>query len=363
MRFMIAAGGTGGHIVPALAVADELRTIDPAAQVIFIGTGKPLEEKLVIGAGYRLESLAARPFAGRGLKGKLQLAASLPQGLRSARALVRTIDPHAAIGFGGYPSFLPIVAAWMHGIPCVIDEQNAHPGIANRVLSIIARRVFAVPGATAFFRTSRLEHVPNPVRRQFLDIPDWAPPGDGQRWTVLVVGGSQGAVSLNRAVISALGAFREAGARIVHQSGETDLLPLTELYRQADFRDVRVVPFIDAIADEYRAAHLVICRAGAMTAAEVSAAGRPAIFVPLTIAGGHQTHNVAHLVNGGAALMLSQNEELGVRLAVTLAELFSAPERLQEMSRRAREMSRVGEHGSARRIAEAIREVARREGT
>ena len=366
MNVLIAAGGTGGHIIPAIAVADELAILsksengeDGRIAVTFVGTGKPLEEKLVGGAGYTLRALPTLPFSGKGIKGKLRLLTNLPSGIRATHELLRQLAPRVVIGFGGYPSFLPVYCAWRSGIPIFIEEQNAKAGVANRLLSLIARKVFAVPQAHGFLKASHVEFRPNPVRRVFHEIPPWRPPGEGEKWRVLIVGGSQGAVSMNRSVIGAIESFRKHGVEIVHQSGETDLLPLSDLYRSAGYPSVTVRPFIDSIATEYAQAHLVICRAGAMTAAEVSAAGRPAIYVPLPLAGGHQAENVRHLVERGAALMFPQDEALSKNLTEALDGLLANPSRLEGMAARAHELASYGEHGSARRIAEVLFEAAK----
>ncbi len=334
-RILLAAGGTGGHIMPALAVAEELKRLAPDTVVEFVGTGRPLEAKLIGGAGYRAHVISFVPVSGGGVRGLLRMILRAPSAMIETRRLFKQFAPSAVMGFGGYPAAMPLVTALLARIPRVIAEANVQSGIANKLLSVIAQRVFAVPGAEDFLRTSRLVHLPNPVRRSFLDIPDWK--FDPQQpFRILIVGGSQGAMSLNRAVLAAMAALKGRAVSVVHQSGESDQATVVNGYKALGMDTVTVRAFIDSIADEYRAAHLVICRAGAMTAAEVSAAGRPAIFVPLPIAGGHQSENVRHLVAAEAAFQLDQNEELGARLSTLLPELIDDPHRLEGVARRAR---------------------------
>ena len=349
-RILLAAGGTGGHIMPALAVAEELKRLAPETVVEFVGTGRPLEEKLIGGAGYRAHIIPFVPVAGGGPRALLRMLARAPSAILATRRLYRELSPTAVMGFGGYPAVMPIVTAALSGVPRVIAEANVQVGIANKVLSIIANRVYAVPGAEDFLRKGAVVHLPNPVRRSFLDLPDWQYRSDNNsgddRFRILVVGGSQGAVSLNRAILHAAPALRELRVSIVHQSGEGDFESVRKGYQDLGMHDVEVRTFIDSISEEYRLAQLVICRAGAMTAAEVSAAGRPAIFVPLPIAGGHQAENVRHLVAADAAILLEQNEELSGRLAKLLPELVRDPVRLRELATNARRAAYV-EGGSA----------------
>lgn len=351
MSIFLAAGGTGGHIFPALAVAEELERM--GHESLFLGVGRELEAKLVGGANRRLETIPFVPVAGGGPLAVLRLGFAFLPALVRALRIFRCEKPSALLAFGGYPSFIPMVAAFLLGVPRAIHEQNGKVGLANRMLSLLANRTFAVPGATGFFASveRRVEPVPNPVRRSFYAIPDWEPPKNGEPFRILVVGGSQGARAINDAVARLAPAFRERQMALVHQTGASDEARIRRAYEEAGFTNARVLPFIENIVEEYAAAHLVICRAGAMTAAEVSAAGRPAIFVPLVIARAHQQENIRHLVEGGGALMLEQNAGLGEALENTLFRLLPDSDKLRTIARLARDASRLGESSSAEYLA------------
>lgn len=321
--------------MPALAVAEELKRLAPDTVIEFVGTGRPLEAKLIGGAGYRAHVISFVPVSGGGVRGLLRMVLRAPAALIATCRLFKQFAPDAVMGFGGYPAAMPLVTAMILRVPRVIAEANVQTGIANKLLSAIAHRVFAVPGAEDFLNKRSLVHLPNPVRRSFLQVPEWHY-DPAKPFRILIVGGSQGAVSLNRAVLEAAPALRGRNVSIVHQAGESDHARVAEAYRALGFTEVSVRAFIDSIVDEYRDAQIVICRAGAMTAAEVSAAGRPAIFVPLPIAGGHQAENVRHLIASDAAFLLDQNEALGERLAELLPQLIDDRSRLAAVAARAR---------------------------
>lgn len=354
MHILIAAGGTGGHILPAIAVAQALKDLEPDCEITFVGVGKDLEKKLVGEAGFPLESLSFVPLSGGGIRGLFGVISSLPRGMRRAYQLFEKVNPDVVVGFGGYPAVLPLITALLRGIPRVLHEQNGKVGIANRFLSLIANKIFAVHGARGFWSISRIEFVNNPVRKKFLEIAKWAAPSEGQALRVLIAGGSQGAVALNAAVVECADLFAKLNIEVTHQTGAKDFDNIANEYRQRGFANVAVVPFIDEMADAFAAAHLVICRAGAMTVAEVCASGRPAIFVPLVIAGGHQADNCRSLVQKSGALMLEQNSELVLKLREMIEHLVGHPDTLNSIAESARaEYLRDGTP-AAKKIAEAI---------
>lgn len=336
MRVLIAAGGTGGHIIPAIAVAQALKKDYPDAEVTFVGVGKDLERKLVGEAGFPLESLPSVPVSGGGINGVLRFLRLLPSGLFAARQLNDRICPQVVIGFGGYPAFLPMLEAFLRRIPRVLHEQNAKVGIANKLLSLIASKIFAVHGAVDFWGFKAIEHINNPVRQKFLDVSVWQASVAGEQFRILIVGGSQGAVSLNAAVLECVDIFTKLNVFVTHQTGAKDFEHVQSEYEKRNFSAVEVVPFIDDMAAMYEAAQLVICRAGAMTVAEVCAAGRPAIFVPLVIAGGHQSDNCRALVKKNGALMLPQDVNLVPKLRETIEHLVSHPKTLKTIADKAR---------------------------
>ena len=351
---VFAAGGTGGHIMPALAVAQALCRLGPDYRIVFLGTGKEIEKRLVIGAGFPLIAVPSAPWAGRGLAGVVKCLLTIPRALVSVLRVCRREQPDVVVGFGGYPSVVPFIAAWLCRIPCILHEQNVEVGLANRLLSLFATRLFSVIGAHGFWSTRPVRELPNPVRLAFSSIPAWQHPAPGEGYRLLVVGGSQGAVTLNDAVLGCLDVLDRHNVEIAHQAGELDLERLTKAYSAAKYRHVRVVPFFDDIVREYEACHLVICRAGALTVAEVGAAGRPAIFVPLRIARGHQAENAKFLVRAGAARLIEQNTTTVSALRKELEGLLADPALLSQMARASRELAVAAGRPAAEIIAEEI---------
>jgi len=347
MLVIFAAGGTGGHIYPAIAVAKELeKNSQRKVKVLFIGTGAAIESRLISAAGFEYLPVSAKPVVGKGLLGLLEFFVTLPTSLSKMLALFRERQPIGVVGFGGYPSFLPILAAWAKGIPTAIQEQNIRSGIANRVLNLLARKAFAPARSGPWYFKSRVIEVANPVRSEFYDIPSVDIPSvqlsePGAKVNVLVVGGSQGAIGLNTAVIAQIELFKELGFEVTHQSGEKDFERIRAAYESKGFIQARIVPFIDDMAAAYAKSHLVICRAGATTVAELSAAGRAAIFVPLPIAKGHQAENVTAAVKAGAALCLKQDEQLNQKLANAIRQLGQNRGQLLEMGANFRKLSQV----------------------
>ena len=259
MVIFFAAGGTGGHIIPAIAVADSIMARQPDCSIIFIGSGKEIEKRLVSAAGYQLESIGLLPFSGKGFGGKIKLLLSLPASIASIQKLFRRYNPNAIAGFGGYPSFLPLVVSALFRVPRVINEQNVKAGIANRILSLIADAGFAVPGAYGFLSAKRISSVPNPVRSRFYDVPQWQPK-NGNPIRLLIVGGSQGAVSLNSAILSCLQVFDKLNLEITHQTGAKDFQRIAVEYSERP--NCQAIEFIDDMAGAYRDADIVISRAG-----------------------------------------------------------------------------------------------------
>ena len=358
MRIIIAAGGTGGHIIPAIAVADALKN-KFGAEVIFIGVGKELEHKLIEGAGYRLEIVAVTPVVGGGLRGVIRLVGVMPGAFCKCRAIYKRERPDAVVGFGGYPSFSPIVTAWSMRVPRVLHEQNSAVGVANKFLARFCQRIFAAKDAQGFGSSaSRVAYIGNPVRTEIQQIPIWAAPEAGQPFRILCLGGSQGAKTLNAAVVSMAANLKGRNVILVHQTGEADLENVQKFYMDSGMRFVEAVPFISDIAAQYAKAHLVISRAGAMSAAEIAAAKRPAIFVPLLIARSHQKQNIASLLNQGAAIMLEQNAELPDNLEKTVLSLLADIPKLSSMAEKARELAVSGGSPAADIIAEAVSRLA-----
>jgi UDP-N-acetylglucosamine--N-acetylmuramyl-(pentapeptide) pyrophosphoryl-undecaprenol N-acetylglucosamine transferase len=347
---MIAAGGTGGHVFPGLAVADALRA--SGWRVVWLGSQSGMEAALVAKRGYDMAAVKFSGVRGKGLVALFLLPLKLLVAFwQSARAILAR-RPDVVLGMGGYMSFPGGMMAALLGRPLVIHEQNSIPGLANRVLAAVAdRKLCAFPGAL-----KNASYVGNPVRAEIGAVPEPKTRYAGRSGPLrlLVVGGSLGAQALNEAVPRALALLPPQGRPIVtHQSGTQHLASLKAAYAadgvQADTR-----AFIDDMAAAYAGADLAVCRAGAITVAELAAAGVPAVLVPFPHAvDDHQTKNARFLSDAGAAVLLPQNELAPERLAALLAEFDRA--RLLEMATRARSLGRPD---ATRSVAQACMELA-----
>lgn len=321
---LIAAGGTGGHVIPALAVADELRQRD--IPVVWLGTQAGLEARLVPAAGIDIRWIGVAGLRGKTilqtLVGPLKLIRSCFQSLH----LVYTLKPRAVLGMGGFVSGPVGIAALIMRKPLVLHEQNAVAGMTNRYLSGLARRVFAAfPGA--FGGGVNVQVVGNPVSRVFAELANSKHAvseyeGEASTLRILIVGGSRGARALNEIVPLAI-AHLDASVKVHHQAGMHDGERVRGLYQQAAKADCTVSEFIDDMADAYQHADLVICRSGAMTVTELSAVGLPSILVPFPYAvDDHQTKNAKHLSSAGAAVLMPQEELTPETLAKVIRSLL-----------------------------------------
>ncbi|MBN2645490.1 MAG: undecaprenyldiphospho-muramoylpentapeptide beta-N-acetylglucosaminyltransferase [Desulfuromonadaceae bacterium] len=342
MNYLICGGGTGGHVFPALAIADAIRRDDRVADILFVGTTRGLEARLVPERGYRLEFIEFSGFAGKHWWRKLQVIGQLGKALRHALGLVRMFRPDVVIGVGGYASLPMVMAAGLLRIPVVLHEQNAFPGLANRLAAHWASRVcVALPDGVSGFPLTKAVVTGNPVRRSLFRVRPWRQ--EPQR--LLLFGGSQGAQALNQAMIEALPLLRRQfpALQLLHQTGAANSEPVRQAYAQAHCGDVEVVPFIEDMAAAYEASTLVVCRSGATTIAELAACGRPSLLIPFPLAtGDHQTHNARALVAAGAAVLLPQGQLTGVRLAAEVAQLLQDPSQLAQMARQAQTLSAKG---------------------
>ncbi len=357
MLFLMAGGGTGGHVVPLIAVACELRAMGCSS--LFLGTREGVESRLVPQAGFPLEWIPAAGFQRTGLRGRISAIARLPRaGLRCLR-LMRAARPAALFSLGGYVAVAPVAAAAVLGVPVVVMEPNAVPGLANRLAARFARKALvAFEETLACFPQGRAELSGLPVREAFFGI-RWTPPKD--RFRVLVTGGSRGARALNRAVLESLPHFRSSGLAvdITLQAGASEAEALDRELRASGV-PARAVAFIDDMPAAYAQAHLVVSRAGAGAVAELAAAGMPSVLVPFPFAAdGHQLRNAEAMQRAGAAVLIEERALDGRRLFETLARLAASPGELEAMSRAARALARPG---AARRAAEALLEAAQQRG-
>ncbi|MDR1076816.1 MAG: undecaprenyldiphospho-muramoylpentapeptide beta-N-acetylglucosaminyltransferase [Xanthomonadaceae bacterium] len=345
---MIMAGGTGGHIFPALAVAKELRA--RGIEVTWLGAAGAMETRLVPPQGIPMDTL---PISGVRGKGKLALLSAPLRILRAvlaARAVIRARRPGVVIGFGGFASGPGGVAARLAGLPLLVHEQNRAPGMTNRILARFAKRILV--GFPGSFETGE-EVVGNPVRAEIaaLPVPEVRCAGRKPPLRLLVLGGSQGARALNVALPKALGALREANIRVRHQCGEKMRDEAVSAYADAGV-EASVEAFIDDMAAAYGWADLVVCRAGASTLAELCAAGVGSVLVPFPQAvDDHQTRNAEYLSERGAALLLPQTGQLATQLRDFLFGLATNPATCLPMAEAARGLARPQ---AAQRIADIV---------
>jgi UDP-N-acetylglucosamine--N-acetylmuramyl-(pentapeptide) pyrophosphoryl-undecaprenol N-acetylglucosamine transferase len=337
MRLLIAGGGTGGHLYPGMAVAEEV--VRRGGQVLFVGTSRGLEARAVPAAGYALELLEVSGLKRVGLAATLRGLFRLPKAFFRSLSILRQFRPDVVLGVGGYASGPMVLAAALWRYPTAIQEQNSVPGITNRILSRLVRVVMvAFDEARRFFPAGQIATIGNPVRSKLVaTLTAGADGGEqGASPRILVVGGSQGARAVNDLVLAAVEVLAKNGSlpAMVHQAGPSDEERCSERYRALGVVDrVEVRPFIDDMATEYRRASLVVARAGALTLAELAIAGRPAILIPLpTAADDHQSKNAAHFAEVGAAFVLNQRTVTGAELAQLLRDLLADADRRQAMA-------------------------------
>ena len=327
---MIAAGGTGGHVFPGIALAREIRARRPDAEVLFVGSRHGLESKLVPDAGFPLELVRASGFAGKPMAAKLSALAELPLGFLQARRLLWQRRARAVAGVGGYVTVPVVTAARSLGVPTLIHESNAYPGVANRFLNRFATRT-AVGMAATNSRLSRPGVVTGtPVRPEFFTVRPLDPSSATRR--LLVFGGSQGSRVLNRAMAGAVRTLAARGLEVIHQTGEKEFEDTRARY--GDLPDGwRLVPFLPRIHEELAWADLVLARAGSQTLAELAAAGRPSILVPFGSAThGHQGENARVFSAAGAAVAIEEGQLSEEVLSEAVAGLFADRGRLVEMA-------------------------------
>ena len=354
---LIAGGGTGGHLFPGIAVAQEVRRRSPDARVLFVGTVRGIETRAVPKAGFDLALLPVSGLRRKGISGLVVGLVRLPLAIIGALRLVRRFRPQVAVSVGGYAAGPAILAARLLGVPCVVMEQNAIPGLTNRLLARLARCILAGLPPRGF-PMHKVRVVGNPVRADLLAVRDsqyelHAP------LRLLLVGGSQGARALNELMIAVAPRLSESGLalRILHQTGTADLTRVAAAYRAASLAEAEARAFIDDMATAYRDADLVLCRAGASTIAELTVCGRPSILVPYPFAvDDHQTANARTLADAGAAIQISQEELTPDRLLQTLRELAGDRQRLEGMAARARQ---AGKPDSAATIVSVLESESR----
>jgi UDP-N-acetylglucosamine--N-acetylmuramyl-(pentapeptide) pyrophosphoryl-undecaprenol N-acetylglucosamine transferase len=328
MRLLIAGGGTGGHLFPGVALAEELRARDPDAAIRFVGTRRGIEARVLPELGWELSLIEVSGLKTVGALGALRGVLRLPRALWQARKVLKQFRPDAVIGVGGYASGPVVLMARLRRIPTAICEQNSIPGLTNKILGRVARAVFlSFDESRRFFKPKKTTLSGNPVRRDLLAKLTVATPGSADGTVhVLVCGGSQGAVAVNELAAQALVALAKSiPLSIVHQTGEKDLVATQARYATAGVvADCR--PFIKDMAAAYQRADVIISRAGATTVAELAIAGKPALFIPYPFAAdNHQEINAREMANAGAALSFRQSELTADKLADALRPLVTDP--------------------------------------
>ena len=334
MKAAIVGGGTGGHVIPALAIARELCERH-SAEIIFVGTSRGIETRLVPQAGFPLHLVQVGQLKNVSLTRRVRTLIDIPRAVFDCRKLFADFRPQIVIGVGGYASGPGMLAAILMRIPTLAFEPNLVPGFANRIVArLVSAAAVHFEETKRFFRNAVVTGVP--VRQEFFQIPErpFSPPG-----ALLVFGGSQGARVLNQTMTDAIPKWKELGIQIRHQTGERDFERVDSAYMLAGF-PAQVSRFIDDMPSAFSEADLVLCRSGASTVGEITAAGKPAIFVPFPFAADdHQRKNAEALEKAGAGRLIPEAELTPERLMVAVADLLRNPAALAEMSSRARRLS------------------------
>lgn len=356
MRVLIAGGGTGGHLFPGIALAEEIVTRHPKNDVVFVGTHRGLEARVVPQNGFVFEAIESRGLKGMGLRKMMLGLMLLPVSFFSALGLLRKYKPDVVVGVGGYSSGPVVLLAWLLRIPTAIQEQNALPGLTNKMLGKFVNAVFvSFEAAIPFFPYKRAHALGNPIRRALLENFLRSKVAH-ERFTLLIFGGSLGARGINSRVIDALPFLKDLKdqVHIVHQTGKHDFETVKKGYAQNDFpADVR--EFIDDMAGAYLGADLVLCRAGATTLAELTVCKKASILVPFPQAtDDHQTVNAKALVDAGAALMFREEQLTGQALATAIRELKNDPSRLTKMEKAAGVLGRPEASGEIAQVLQQL---------
>jgi UDP-N-acetylglucosamine--N-acetylmuramyl-(pentapeptide) pyrophosphoryl-undecaprenol N-acetylglucosamine transferase len=350
---LFAGGGSGGHVFPMLAVADAVKGLLPSARLVFVGTDKGMETTLVPQHGYELELMKVLPIRGGGVGGALRGVARAASSIPEARGIVSRARPALVFSIGGYAAGPVALAARTLGVPLALMEPNAEAGLANRLIARFVQRAYiAFPESQRYFAPAITLHTGAPLRAGFEPAPYRAPQAG---LSVLVLGGSQGAKSLNEAVPRALGELGQ-GVRVVHQCGRAHEAAALSVYEELGFGPrAQVVPFIADMPRALAAADLVIGRAGAGAVGEICAVGRPSLLVPYPYAGDHQKLNADSIAREGASIWVPSADATPERLASELRKLMNEPSRLVSMAENAR---RLGKPHAAAAIAKDLLKLA-----
>lgn len=363
MKILISGGGTAGHINPGIAIANKLKTMTQEAEILFVGTQKGMESTLVPKEGYAIKTIKAR-----GLKRKFSLdvfkaAFDAISGYNEARRIIKQFKPDVVVGTGGYVCFPVVLAACMMRIPALIHEQNAFPGLANRILSRFANVVaISFEESRKYFnKAKKIEYTGNPVREEIfsidkktarhkLNIPE-------NEKLVVVTGGSLGAKKINETIISMIKNYYKGEFKIIFSTGKRYYDETIKNFEGHELKGVKIVPYIYDAADVYNAADIMVCRSGAITCSELAAAGIPSILIPSpNVTSNHQEHNARALEKRGAAYVIREDKLTSNLLYEKLTYMFSNPQILYDMCQNA---YKAGARDAATKLAEIIMRLKR----
>lgn len=342
-RLVVAGGGTGGHLFPGIAIAQVFKFRHPQNTVLFVNAGRPLETKVLSDLGWSQSAISIEGIKGRGRWAQIKAAFKVPGAVWSAYGILKRFKADVVLSVGGYSAGPVAAAATLCGITTVLHEQNQLPGVTNRILGRLVDRVYlSFEESRAYFDADKVKVSGNPVRDEILSLADQpiAPP-DEKAFTVLIVGGSQGAHAINQAVVDALPELKKMdGLRFIHQTGPEDEAQIGQTYTQMGI-DATVRSFFRDMAEQYKKADLIICRAGATTVAEITVVGKAAVFVPFPFAADdHQTQNAQALADAGAAEMIPQEALSGRAIAKLIKGYMENRVLLLDMAAKARALGR-----------------------
>jgi UDP-N-acetylglucosamine--N-acetylmuramyl-(pentapeptide) pyrophosphoryl-undecaprenol N-acetylglucosamine transferase len=340
-KIIIAGGGTGGHLFPAVSIAQQFRSDNLSDRILFVGTGKPIEISVTKNYGFDFQKISAEGIKGRGLADKLKAVLAIGKGVLQSKSIIQSFQPDLVIGMGSYSAAPMVLAAWLKKIPIALCEQNIMPGIANRVLSKFADRIFiSFEKTTDGLPEKKTRFTGNPVRGEILQV-QRNKKREGEPFTILVLGGSQGAHSINMAMVESLEKLNKfEKLSFIHQTGEADENTVRAAYEINECTS-EVRSFFTDMARIYEKVDLVVCRAGATTVAELSCLGIPAIFIPFPhAADNHQFLNAKSLCEAKASEMLLEEKLTGELLAERIIRLVENPGLLEQMAARTKSLGR-----------------------
>ena len=356
MRYLISGGGTGGHIFPAVSIANALKELDPEAEILFVGALGRMEMERVPQAGYKILGLPVRGFDRKKPWKNVSVLIDLSKSIRQVKKIIRDFKPNVGVGVGGYASGAAMWAAAKMGIPILLQEQNGFAGVTNKILKDKAAKIcVAYEGMEKFFPADKIILTGNPVRQNLLD---GRKSKDDGRKTLLIIGGSLGARTINEAVIAGLKELTNAGIKVVWQTGKVYYEKCKSAWEAAGSpANIECLDFLSDMPDRYANADLVVSRAGASSISEICLLGKPAILVPSpNVAEDHQTHNAMALVNKDAAVLV-RDAEAAEKLIATALELLNDPKRLKTLQTN---VLKLAQKDSAKRIAEEVIALAKK---